>query len=159
MKALCKLVGIALGFLSLLAGCGYLNETHFHADYGVAVPPPPPPIPHDPTVTLDDFSYTPPSPVSPGDTLEFTATTNKPTNAGEIYISFGDPPVFRAYLNDNGAGADDVANDGIWHGEFPLQHNTPPFEDLSVIARLHWDDGAEPLELAGEDLTILEDGE
>lgn len=147
MRMLRKLMGLVLGFVSFLAGgmwgCGA-------AAYGVEPPP------HDPTVTLDDFSYTPPSPVNPGDRLEFTATTNKPTGSAWLTVLVGDPPEFSVMLNDKGIAPDSIREDGIWHGEIDLPLDASLAEDLPTIARLSWQDGFPGQEVAGEDLTIVD---
>ncbi len=150
------LFGIVLGFVSFLAGCG---GSLIKAMYGVELmygPPSIPRTPHDPTVTLDEFSYAPPGPANPGDKLEFSATTNKATDAGWIYATVGDPPVYGIALNDLGLGGDAVADDGIWHGEWVIQEGAPPAIDLPVKAEIRWEDGYPGQELAGEDLTITD---
>lgn len=153
-----KLAGLALGFMSFIAGCwwnGGVGEIMYGMvpAYGIPIPP------HDSTVTLDDFSYTPPSPASPGDTLEFTATTNKPTSGAWITARIGDPPEYNIWLNDDGIAPDSIAGDGIWHGEQQLPLDAALAQNIPVTAQLLWQDGFQGQELAGEDLTILEDGE
>lgn len=156
MRLIRKIAGLALGLVAFIAGCWWNGGGPAYGvfpAYGVPIPPPPP---HDPTVTLDDFSYAPPSPAKPGDTLALIATTNKPTDAARITVRVGDPIQHYAELNDDGWGADDVADDGVWHGELGIRPDATPEQDLPVKVQLIWQDGAEGQELAGEDLTILE---
>ena len=152
-----KCAGLALGFISFISGCwwgggGFVGMYGVPA-YGVPIPP------HDSTVTLDDFSYTPPSPANPGDSIDFTATTNKPTGAATITVTVGDPVEYSIWLNDHGLAPDDVADDGMWTASLDVPNEALAEENLPVKAELRWMDGFPGQEIAGEDLTILEDGE
>jgi hypothetical protein len=113
------------------------------------------PAPHDPSVTIEDFSYTPTTAVLPGDTVEFHATTSKPTSAGEIFGSIGDPPVGMLYLFDNGIEPDMEAGDGIWTCEWEVPPEAPPGSHR-VVVHMRWFDGFTSQRAFGQPLTILD---
>ena len=151
-----KLAGMALGIVTFLAGC-WSGGSGFYGQpaYGVSQPLPP----HDPTIKFADFFYIPASPASPGDTILFIAELNKPTTEGWIDVTIGDKPKFVVELNDNGVGSDKVGWDGIYHGELDLSLNARSEQGLPTTAHLFWRDLSPELEIAGDDLTILENGE
>ncbi len=156
MEILRKLAGLALGIVTFLAGC-WSGGSGFYGQpaYGVSQPLPP----HDPTIEFNDFFYTPASPINPGDTVLFVAELNKSNRDGWIDVTIGDKPEFVVKLNDNGVGSDKIPWDGIYHGELDLPLNARPAQGLPTIAHLYWRDLSPELEFAGEDLTILKDGE
>lgn len=113
------------------------------------------PLPHDPTVTIDHFTYTPASPIHVGDTLTLTATLNHPTNAGWLQATVKKPSLAQGVLYDNGIAPDSAPGDGIFTGTLEW---SPPLDDgvgLPVWVELLWDDGYPGLQLGGPPLTIL----
>jgi hypothetical protein len=141
-----------LALVSLLAGCwgGGIKALYGPEPlYGIQPPP------HDPSLTIQDFSYTPASPVAQGSQLEFSAKTSKPTDAAYMTVSVGDPRIDFFPLQDNGVAPDAVADDGIWTGQWTLPQNQTG--TLPVIVRLEWLDGYR-LERQGPDL-LINDGE
>ena len=109
---------------------------------------------HDPTVAIQDFSYSPASPVQAGTSIEFRVTTNKPTDAGYVTVNVGGPGNLFFQLNDEGYAPDAQAEDGIWTGEWTVPIQSPAGM-YTVSALLNWWDGFSRLELAGPPLTII----
>jgi len=139
---------------ALLAGCSFSGM--FHDSYNIgAYGIPTPPLPHDPTVRIEGFSYTPASPVHLNDTLTLQAHLNKPTEAGYMQVVVKKPSLAVSYLNDAGYEADAVAGDGVFTGELAWTAELGTGKGLPVWVELRWDDGAEGQQLDGPPLTVL----
>jgi hypothetical protein len=128
--------------------------------YGITPPP------HDSSVVLQDFSYTPASPIHGGDTLLLTAQLNKPTEAAYLDVNIGTPahpvtgyPTLTIYLRDDGVAPDATALDGVWSAELPWAGMPAPLADLPVTAELHWQDGYPGQHLDGPALSVLPEEE
>lgn len=143
-----SLAGIFAG--GVWGGCGVPM-------YGAELMYMPTPPSHDPTVTIEDFSYTPVNTAPPGTRIVFRATTSKPTNAGYVTMHFGNPTADFFHLYDNGYAPDSAAEDGIWSGEWTVPDDAQPGL-LAVSVHLDWWDGFSGLEFSGLPLTII-DGE
>ena len=114
-----------------------------------------PPPPHDKHVTLNQFSYTPASPIHIGDALTFTATLNKHTDAGFLRVEVGNPVAHSLWLADDGSGADAVAGDGIYSLRVSWPEQSGTGENLPIQVRLIWWDSYPGQQLDGPPLTIL----
>ena len=147
-----------LAVLGLLAGC-YWKESRFTAEYGIDLPL------HDPTVQLTDFSYTPASPVQPGDTLVFTVNTSNPLyridSSVEVRIGSNEHPVagvaggvLTQRCRDDGIAPDAAAHDGVNTGQITIPDSVQPQSGLPVSTWLSWFDGHNTPELAGPPLDI-----
>ena len=119
--------------------------------YGVYLPP----WPHDPTVTLDSFSYSPVSPIHVGDDLIFRAVLNKPAVGATLVASVDQPSPAACYLNDQGSPPDEHANDGVYSGQANWVSERGPAANLPVWVELSWMDGAPGQTLDGPPLTVL----
>jgi len=142
---------VASAILLGLSGSVFVN---CGGAYGSPVPPDPPP-PHDPSVVLLDFSYTPASPIHMGDALHLTATLNKPTAAGIVFVDIGDPWRITLFLNDYGASGDAVAGDGVCSAYYEWDAWGGTGSDLPVVAELSWLDHTPGQTLDGPPLTVL----
>lgn len=116
---------------------------------------PPTPEPHDPTVVLQDFSYSPPGPIHVGDTLRLQATLNHSTQAGWLQVVFKKPELASVYLADDGLSPDAAPADGIYTADFTWEARLGDGKDLPVWAELVWDDGFEGQHRDAPPLTIL----
>jgi hypothetical protein len=137
---------------ALLAGCSFawmFPETFNIGAYGMASQP------HDPTVSIESFSYTPASPIHRGDKLVLQATLNKPTEAGYVRAVVKKPELAVGFLNDWGRPPDAVAGDGVFTGELVWKFELGAGSSLPVWAELQWSDGAPSLKLDGPPLTVL----
>ena len=144
----CWLVAVAL-----LAGCpipGIYGLYGPQPAYGVTPPP------HDPTVQITDFSYSPSSPIRLGDTLTFTAQLSHPAQGSSLEVVLGDPAVNFAPLRDDGRAPDDIANDGVYRGTALWKPSFGLAQDKPVKVQMTWYDGAPGGELAGPPLTVEE---
>lgn len=117
--------------------------------------PPPIPLPHEPDVTITDFSYTPASPIHLGETLTFSATLSRHTDAGWISAVVKKPELASAYCNDLGLAADAAPGDGIYTGTLDWEPPLSTGTSLPVYAELVWEDGAPGPTLDAPPLTIL----
>jgi hypothetical protein len=147
-----------LSLLAVLTGC---SPPVIAPLYGPA------PVVHDPTVAVTDFSYEPASPIQVGDTLRFTATTNRPFSGweGEIRVLIGSKPTsplnepesfaVEVQLNDYGLEADQVGSDGLWTGELTWAVDYGSRQDLPVAAHLEWADGYVAAPVLAAPLTVL----
>ena len=113
---------------------------------------------HDPTVAIEDFSYTPASPAAGGATITFTMTTNQPTTSGYGRVRLGDYPGTQVFLNDLGQAPDETSGDAIWTGDWVVP-DIPATGPLPVTTWLDWQDGWPSLKLDGPPLTIIEEGD
>jgi hypothetical protein len=113
------------------------------------------PIPHDPTVVLQDFSYTPASPIRVGDTLRLTATLNHTTYAGWLEAVFKHHKLAAVQLRDDGTAPDEVDGDGVYTGELTWSAELGDGKDLPVWVELNWDDGFAGQRQEAAPLTIL----
>jgi hypothetical protein len=113
------------------------------------------PSPHDSTVVLQDFSYTPASPIHVGDTLRLTARLNHSTYAGNLQAVFKHHKLAAVQLRDDGYGPDETASDGEYTGELEWGAQLGSGIDLPVWVELNWEDGWEGQRLSAPDLTIL----
>ena len=149
-KALLRLALVAAAWL---AGCHtpiFSPAYGMQPLYGIDWPP------HDPTVAITDFSYTPQSPVHIGDTLSFTTTLNHATDGANLEVAIGQSAVQYAMLQDYGWAPDARAHDGIYSGTLEWQPAFGPITNQPVVVRLIWYDGYPGLELAGPPLTVEE---
>ena len=133
----------------LLSGCGCAVAVT--ACYGVPSLPPP----HDPTVVLLDFSYTPASPIHVGDTLTLRATLNKHMHAGWMQAVFKNFKFASVDLLDDGVAPDDLAEDGVYSGSMSWEPELGNGKGLRVFAELQWFDDYEGQQLDAPPLTIL----
>lgn len=155
MRLLRVALRIGLAGLAFLAGCGWFDMPGARSMYGVYLPP----WPHDPTVTLDSFSYTPASPAHVGDELVFRATLNKPANGVYLRAAIGQPERELCSMNDYGIPPDVTAGDGAYAGWVTWVAEAGTGEDLPVWVELEWDDGAPGQTLSGPPLTVLPEEE
>ena len=130
-----------------IAGC---HMPGGQLDYGVQTPP------HDPTVELIDFSYTPASPIHVGDTLTFSAKLNHHSEAADLVVRLGEPPVEMAALRDDGSPPDLKANDGVYAGKLVWTPELGPAADLLITFQLLWFDGPPYIERTAPPLTVKE---
>lgn len=137
--------------LGILAGCGIV-PMRMRNVYGSPIPP----QPHDPTVELVDFSYTPQSPIHLGDTLTFTATLNHHASGCILKAYAREQGLTLAYLNDNGISPDTTANDGIYTGMFTWEQEMDTAADIPINFQLVWSDGAPGLDSNAAPLTVEE---
>jgi hypothetical protein len=135
--------------LGLLSGCGCAVAVT--ACYGVPSLPPP----HDPTVVLQDFSYSPASPIHVGDTIQLTATLNHHTSAGLLQAVFKHHKLAVANLNDRGEAPDTLPEDGVYCGQLEWTAELGDGKDLRVYAELLWFDDYDSLLRDAAPLTIL----
>jgi len=142
---------IMLAGLAWLAGCGWDETGGGQPVYG----PMPVPLPHEPDVTITDFSYAPASPIHVGDTVTFTTTLNRHTDTGHVGVTVKRLIVAATYCNDIGDEADAVAGDGVYTGQITWEATMGTGSGLPVFATLRWDDGAPGQTLAGPPLTVL----
>ena len=105
--------------------------------YGTPFTPPP----HDPTVQLIDFSYSPPSPIHLGDSLTLTARLNHYAEGCELDARYGDPIVYLAPLYDDGYPPDATARDGVYTGMLVWTPQLGLGENMPVSLKLEWYDG------------------
>ena len=138
MKLSRILLKLGLVGLAWLAGCGWDETGGSQPVYG----PMPVPLPHEPDVTITDFSYTPASPIRVGDTITFTAKLSRHTDAGHIGATVKRLIVAATYCNDIGYEADAVAGDGVYTGKITWEASMGTGSGLPVYATLRWDDGA-----------------
>jgi hypothetical protein len=131
-----------------LSGCGCAVVVT--ACYGT----PGPPQPHDPTVLLQDFSYTPASPIHVGETLIMQATLNKPMYTGWMQAVVKKPELAAAYLNDRGEAPDVTAGDGVYTGELEWTAALGTGVGLPVYAE-QWADDTAGQRRDGPALTVL----
>lgn len=145
---------------AFLAGCGAHNEK-FPITLAYGSPPPK----HDPTVEIADLSYSP-SPMHLGDTLVYTATLNKPAQAGEVHVivEIGNEskplvgyisPTMTIRLSDIGPYGDVESGDGIWTGRHFWIANRGVQHEVPVTAHLRWADGYRTDPIAFAPLTVL----
>lgn len=148
MKILLRILSrLALGLTAIISGCPM---------YGVMkLMYAPPPVSHDPSVKIENFSFTPGNPLNGGGQVDFKVGLNKPTEAGYVHIAVGEPRIGEVQLNDYGNAPDEVANDGIWTGAWQVPEQSEG-GDYSTIAYLTWFDGYPSLEQEGGQLTITE---
>jgi hypothetical protein len=125
LKTLCR---VASALLLALSGSVFVNCGAYGA----------PPPPHDKRVTLDDFSYTPAGPIHVGDALTFTATLNKHTDNGGLFVEVGMPVAHSLQLSDDGWDADAVAGDGIYTIRVSWTEEYGTGENLPIKVRLRW---------------------
>jgi len=144
---------LALVALGLICGCGPGNSSW--PMYGIGEP-----LPHDPSVVLTEFSYTPAGPIQASDTLTFTARTNQSTDAGYVVAHVHDGSHFGRYalLYDGGIAPDAAAADGVWTGTLTWQADWPTPAAAKVHAELRWDDGYKSQVLYGPRITVEPDG-
>ena len=139
--------------VGLLAGCPAPLAIGVYGPqpaYGVTPPP------HDPTVQITDFSYTPSSPIHRGDTLTFTAKLSRPAPGNALEVVLGDPARNFAALRDDGLAPDDHANDGVYRGTAVWKYSFGLAQDEPVKVQMTWSDGVPGGELAGPPLTVEE---
>lgn len=138
---------------ALLAGC---PAPLFYGMYGpqpaYGVTPPP----HDPTVAIADFSYSPASPIHIGDTLTFTATLTHAAPGNVLQVVAGEQPVNFVLLRDDGWAPDTHANDGVYRGTLLWKASFGPVTSLSLKVQMTWYDGSPGGEHAGPPLTVEE---
>jgi hypothetical protein len=142
LRALMRMAGWLAG-----AGC----MAGLTACYG----PPSLPPPHDPTVVLLDFSYTPASPVRVGDTLTLHATLNHTTHAGWMSAVFKNFKFVSVDLLDDGLPPDDLADDGVYSGRITWGPELGNGKGLRVFAELQWFDDYEGQTRDAPPLTVL----
>lgn len=141
--------------ISALFSGALFTSCPMYGTVGPATPQPELPA-HDPTVQITDFSYAPASPVQAGVEITFTATLNKPTDAGTVWVYLGPPPGARfADLNDRGYQADTVAGDGIYTGSGIWETWLKGVVDTPVMAHLWWYDGYPEQLMGAAPLTII----
>jgi hypothetical protein len=157
-----SVIGTTCWLLAFVAGC---DPPVVRAMYG------PPPVEHDPTVGIADFSYEPARTIEVGETLRFTATTNKPFSgyAGEIRVVVGDAqtaplagydsPTLQLWLSDNGFPPDQTGADGVWTGEFTWLAEYGLQQNLPVSAHLRWTDGYVTESVSAPSLTVVATGD
>jgi len=163
MKLLRTAIRVGLFGLAFLAGCGFpwWGLGGGGPAYGVSYPmygmEPTPGPPHDSTVVLEDFSYTPASPIHVGDSLRFTATANHTTDTGYVVaiVDEGQYDYHAAEMRDDGQAPDDVAGDGVWRGELAWLPEFGTCSKALVTVYLHWYDYTEGLSLLAPKLTVL----
>lgn len=160
MKRTAKLLlYMVSGLCALLAGC-FGGSTE--ALYG-----PPNPPPHDPTVTLTDFSYTPATGVRAGDTITYTVTASKTINfdAGQVRVQLGtqEQPIagvtsrtLFAWPKDDGNAPDAVAGDGVFTAERQIPPFVKPQQGIPVVAEIDWFDDNPGQSIQGQPLDIGE---
>lgn len=140
----------AAGVLLMLAWIAGCHMPGGQADYGVQAPP------HDPTVELIDFSYTPASPIHVGDTLTFTATLNHHSVSSDLVVRLGEPPVDMVPLNDTGYPPDVTANDGVYTGNLIWTPELGPASGMLITLQMLWFDGPPYMERTAPPLTVGE---
>lgn len=146
LKTLCR---IASALLLGLSGSVFVNCGAYGA-------PMPPPLPHEPDVVLQDFSYTPASPIHAGDTIRFTARLNRHTEAGAVRVAVGEiGGGIELYDDGNPYSGDAAAGDGVYATRVYWQTQYGVGENLPVWFRLDWDDGAPGQMLSAPPLTVL----
>lgn len=117
--------------------------------YGIPTPP------HDPTVQITDFSYTPASPIRVGDELLLVVELNKPTGAGYVYAAIGNLPSATPTLRDDGLPPDTQPDDGRYACSMLWGPGLPLLDAAPVTAHLAWFDGAPDLTRDAPPLTVL----
>jgi hypothetical protein len=138
---------IANALLLGLSGGTFVNCAAYGEPY---IPP------HDPTVVLQDFSYTPASPIHVGDTLRLTATLNHSTDAGWLQAVVKHHKLAAVDLRDNGIPPDETDGDGVYSGELTWGPELGDGKGLRVFGELTWLDGFEGQTLEAPLLTILQ---
>ena len=152
MNLIRLLLFVCLPLVALLAGCSKWWEPGLGGQLDYGVPPPP----HDSTVQLIDFAYSPASPWHVGDEFLVTATVNHPPkNRYSAYLQFSIGTQLEIPLNDDGSPPDATAQDGVWSGGYSVYENFEPGANLPTLLRLIWDDGAPGQQLDGPPLTVL----
>jgi hypothetical protein len=141
---------IALALAGATACGNGINSGTARPLYGMGPPE------HDPSVVLQDFSYTPASPIHVGDALTFTLRLNHPlvrTDAAWLNVELGNPSLAGLKLKDEGLAPDSVAGDGIYSGSFYWTLSST--DEIIPTAKLHWRDGAPVQQLSGPPLMVL----
>ncbi|MBN2082382.1 hypothetical protein JW859_09275 [bacterium] len=129
------------GLLALVAGFGgfyavYANQQRAYTGLNITSNQP---IPH-PTTKLQTATASPARELAVGQVLHVTAHTNEPAPDAFMYLkleALGYPYEQQGFmLTDDGRAADDIAADGIWHGEGSWRGDSEV--TLSVQAILHF---------------------
>jgi len=161
LKKALRLLLAAVVFLA--TGCPYTKMVGMYGiqpAYGIEPPP------HDPTVSVVDFSYEP-AVLHAGGKANFTAVTSRALldYEGYVIVEIGDPDAgsvwavpdggVRVYLNDYGTDGDEVAQDGVWTGHYTCPTVGAPFYNLPVTAHIQWTDGFVSEEFLANSLSFL----
>lgn len=136
---------IANALLLGLSGSVFVNC----AAYGM------PMIAHDASVVLEDFSYTPASPIHVGDTITFHAKLNHYADGAYLSVNAGQPGYFQTYLHDYGKMGDGKAGDGIYTSVVQWHAWNGSGSGIPISVDLWWDDGYTQQHLSAPPLTVL----